>query len=270
MPPLLMVHGYMDVAASFQFLVDAMLQLEGASREIYAVDLRGYGNTQSPAVDAYWYPDYLGDVDAVGRAISPDAPFDLLGHSMGGNVSMIYAGVRPQRVRRLINLEGFGLPETRPDEAPARYAQWLDQLAGEFTMPTFADYDAVAARLRRNNPRLSSDKAQWLAQHWARGDAGRLQVLGDVAHKRVNPVLYRAEEALACWSRIAAKVLCVEGRQTPVDMFWGGRYSLAEFHRRLQVVAAVECVILEEAGHMLHHDQPEALAEHVVRFLQAS
>ncbi len=267
LPPLLMVHGYMDVAASFQFFVDALTRLEGVLRPMYALDLRGYGRTESPTTDAYWFPDYLGDLDAVATALFQDASFDLLGHSMGGNVSMIYAGVRPTRVRRLVNLEGFGLPATQPEDAPERYAKWLDQLRAPQSMPVFADYDAVAARLRRNNPRLSQDKAAWLARHWAHGEAGQLSILGDPAHKRVNPVLYRVGEALACWARITAPVLFVQGKQTPVDAFWGGRYSLDAFQARIAVVPQLRQVLIDDAGHMLHHDQPEALAEHVLGFL---
>ncbi len=266
---LLLLHGYMDVGASFQFLVDAMERLEGASRCVFALDLRGFGRTLSPPADAFWFPDYLGDLDAVLDVLSPDQPIDLLGHSMGGNVSMIYAGVRPSRVRRLVNLEGFGLPDADPADAPRRYAQWLDQLREEQTMPTFADYEAVASRLRRNNPRLAPDKARWLARHWADGPEGKLRVLGDPGHKRVNPVLYRAREAEACWARITAPVLWVEGRETEAERFWGGRYSLAEFHRRLTLVPRVQREVLEGAGHMLHHDQPEALADLVVRFLDS-
>ena len=64
----------------------------------------------------------------VARSVSPIAPVDLVGHSMGGNVAMLYAGVRPQRVRRLVSLEGFGMTRTTPDQAPARYREWLDEV----------------------------------------------------------------------------------------------------------------------------------------------
>jgi len=269
-PPLVMVHGYMDVGASFQFLVDCMERLEGPTRYAVALDLRGYGRTQSPPTDAYWFPDYLGDLDAVLRGLFPGISVDLLGHSMGGNIAMIYAGVRAAQIRRLMNLEGFGLPESDPADAPARYALWLDQLAAEQAMPSFADHEAVARRLCRNNPRLPPSKAAWLAKHWAAGAEGQLKVLGDASHKRVNPILYRAREAEACWARITAKVLWVEGQESEVERFWGGRYTLAEFHRRLAVVPQVQREILAEAGHMLHHDQPEVLAGHVVEFLSAT
>ena len=127
-PLLVLLHGWMDVGASFQFLVDALQAAGDGPRAIVAPDWRGFGCTRTTATDAYWFPDYLGDLDALLDRLSPEAPVDLLGHSMGGNVAMSYAGVRPTRVRRLVNVEGFGLPATPPEQAPTRLAQWLDQL----------------------------------------------------------------------------------------------------------------------------------------------
>ena len=267
-PPLVMLHGWMDVAASFQFVVDAL----HGERAIVAPDWRGFGGTAPrPGTDSYWLPDYLGDLDALLDLLSPDGPVDLVGHSMGGNVAMVYAGVRPQRVRRLVNLEGFGLPGTRPAQAPTRYAAWLDELKQPARLRDYASLDEVAERLRRNNPRLAPEHAAWLAPHWARPDAasGRWVVQGDPAHKRTNPVLYHAEEAMACWARIEAPVLWVEARQTDVAKFWGSRYPRAEFEQRMAVVPRLERAVIEDAGHMLHHDQPEAVARTIERFIDA-
>jgi len=268
-PPLVMLHGWMDVAASFQFVVDAF----AAERSVIALDWRGFGRTDTPAADSYWFPDYLGDLDAALDApefgLAPGGRVDLLGHSMGGNVAMLYAGVRPQRVRRLVNLEGFGMPATRAEQAPERYAQWLDELREPVALKTYDGVAAVAERLRRNNPRLPADKAAWLAPHWSRERAdGQWEILGDPAHKRVNPVLSRAEEVVACWQRITAPLLWIEGDDTEVLRRWAGRYTRAEFEARLGAVAGpLERHVLSPAGHMLHHDQPVALAARVEAFL---
>ncbi|MFI4931010.1 MAG: alpha/beta fold hydrolase, partial [Burkholderiales bacterium] len=106
-PLLVWMHGWMDVGASLQFVVDAMRD----DRVIAAPDWRGFGRTGvPPGTDSYWFADYPGDLDGLLDALSPGAPVDLAGHSMGGNVVMTYAGSRPERIRRLINMEGFGLP----------------------------------------------------------------------------------------------------------------------------------------------------------------
>jgi len=270
-PPLVMVHGWMDVAASFQFLVDALEALGEAPRWIIAPDWRGFGLTESPGTDSYWFPDYLADLDALLDALAPTARFaqvDLLGHSMGGNVVMGYAGARPQRIRRLVNLEGFGLPASPPEHAPRRLTQWLDELRQPQELKRYDSLDAVAARLMKNNPRLGADKAAWLAPHWSRqGADGRWHILGDPAHKRVNPVPYRVDEALATWRLITAPLLWVEGDLTDLSQWWGHRYPRAEFDARLAVVQNVQRLRLAPCGHMLHHEQPEALARALVRFL---
>jgi len=264
-PPLVMVHGWMDVGASFQFVVDALPR----DRLVYALDWRGFGLSESPAADSYWFPDYLGDLEGVLDAvIAPGQPVDLLGHSMGGNVVMIYAGVRPERVRRLVNLEGFGLPEMKPHHAPKRYAAWLDELKQTMELRTYDSVATVAQRLRKTNPLLREDRAAWLASHWSRQrDDGQWEILGDPAHKRTNPVLYQKAEVLECWKRIAAPVMWVEGDSTDVAKWWGDRYPRADFEARLGVVPQLERHVLSPAGHMLHHDQPEALAELLERFL---
>ena len=269
-PPIVMLHGWMDVAASFQFVVDALAAIEGPARWMIAIDWRGFGLTETPAADCYWFPDYLGDLDAALDALSPGSAVDLLGHSMGGNVAMTFAGVRRERIRRLINLEGFGMPRTEPQQAPKRYAKWLDELKEPAALRAYSSLGEVAQRLRKTNPLLSSARAAWLAPHWSRRrDDGEWEILGDAAHKRSNPVLHQVAETLECWKLITAPLLWVEGDLTDITKWWRGRYSREEFEARLALVDQVEKVVLSPAGHMLHHDQPEALATRLKLFVDA-
>ena len=269
--PWVMVHGWMDVGASFQFVVDA-LDAQGIQPWVIAPDWRGFGQTHSGGTDCFWFQDYLADLDAILDHVSPNAPVNLLGHSMGGNVAMVYAGIRPERVHKLVNLEGFGLPSTIPAQAPGRLTQWLNELQtlrqGGKDLRTYANAEAVAARLTKTNPRLSPDKALWLARHWAEPDAsGQWHIRGEAAHKLVNPMLYRVEENLACWARIAAPVLAVEASHTNLAQWWQNRYTLDEYHQRLNTVPQVQTAVIQDAGHMLHHDQPEQLATLLESFL---
>ena len=273
-PLLLLVHGWMDVGASYQFMVDALSADFVQNRRIVAIDWRGYGLTDTPPTDSYWFPDYLGDLDALLDVLSPDQPIDLVGHSMGGNVVMMYAGVRPARIRKLVNLEGFGMAATRPAQAPGRLGQWLDELRqhreGAIDLKAYPDAAAVAERLMKTNPRLPRDKAEWLAGHWARPDAsGQWRILGDAAHKIVNPYLYRVEEVREIFARISAPVLAVEASDDSLGQWWKGKYTLDEYHQRLQWVPSHRIARIEDAGHMLHHDQPLALAGLLEAFLQA-
>jgi len=267
-PPLVLVHGWMDVAASWQFMVDAL----GEDRHIIAPDWRGFGLTRGPATDNYWFPDYLADLDALLDHYAADQPIDLVGHSMGGNVVMVYAGVRPQRIRRLVNLEGFGMPATRPAQAPGRYAQWLDELKalrrGDMDLKAYDSLDGVARRLMKTNPRLTEDKARWLAGEWAQpDDQGQWRILGDPAHKVVNAQLYRLDEVQEVFARITAPLLSVTASDDSLGQWWKGRYTLEEYRQRLKVVPDLREAHLDDAGHMLHHDQPQTLARLIETFL---
>lgn len=266
--PLVLVHGWMDVAASYQFVVDALQQ----DHYIIAPDWRGYGQTQSDEADNYWFADYMADLDFLLDHYSPNGPVNLVGHSLGGNVVMLYAGVRPERVRRLVNLEGFGLPATTPDMAPARYARWMDELKklhrGELDMRAYDTLGGVARRLMKTNPRLSPDKADWLAQQWARQDAhGKWCIQGQPAHKVISAHLFQLEEVLALYRRATMPVLAVEASDNSLDLWWKGQFTLAQYHARIQQVPHLEIARIADAGHMMHHDQPQALAQLIERFI---
>lgn len=267
-PPLVLVHGWMDVAASWQFVVDALAQ----ERFVIAPDWRGYGLTELPDTDNYWFPDYLADLDFLLDHYAGSQAVDLVGHSMGGNVAMLYAGARPARIRRLVNLEGFGMPATRPSQAPGRYAKWMDELKayhrGELELKGYASLDGVAARLMKTNKRLPRDKADWLAPHWARQDAqGQWRILGHAAHKITNASLYRVDEVLEVYRAIQAPVLAVEASDDSLGQWWQGRFTLAEYHERLKAVSDLRLGHVADAGHMLHHDQPEKVAQLIEEFL---
>jgi len=277
--PLVLVHGWMDVAASYQFMVDALTPGFFADRFIIAPDWRGFGHSSGPACDHYSFADYLGDLEWLLDHYAGERPVDLVGHSMGGNIAMMYAGARPERVRRLVNLEGFGMPATSAAQAPRRYARWLDEVKalhrGEKALKTYPDLAAVAARLMKTNRRLPQDQADWLAREWSaertQPDGGtRREILGDAAHRIINPQLFRVDEMLALYAAISAPTLMVEAGEDSLAQWWQGKFTLAEFHERLNAVPQVRRERLADCGHMLHHDQPQALARLIEDFLAAS
>jgi pimeloyl-ACP methyl ester carboxylesterase len=269
--PWVMVHGWMDVSASFQFAVDALHAL-GLDPWIIAPDWRGFGLTEAPHQDSFWFPDYLADLDFLLDHYCPDQAVNLIGHSMGGHVATLYAGARPQRIARLVNLEGFGMPATRPAQSPKRHAQWMDELhsqhRGELTLRAYPTLAGVAERLMKTNPRLNADKAQWLAQHWARqAEDGTWHILGHSGHKVANPHLFHVDETLASYANITAPTLCVVAQDDSMSQWWKDRYTLDEFLQRYQHVPNLQHARMQDCGHMLHHDQPQALASLLQNFL---
>jgi len=259
---MVLLHGWMDVSASFQFLVDALAQ----DWDVYAPDWRGYGLTDWGRSDCYWFPDYIADLDLLLERIQPESPVNLIGHSLGGNVAALYAGVRPARVRRLVNLEGFGMAATLPEQAPKRYALWLDELHENSGFRPYPDFGTLADRLQKNNPRLARSRAEFLARHWGRETAdGRVLLRGDPAHKIINPVLYRFEETRACWAQVTAPVLWVDAAQSESLKRVG--LSAEQYAERRAWFGSLRYVTVHNAGHMLHHDQPEQVAHLIEEFL---
>ena len=259
-PKMVLLHGWMDVSASFQFMVDELRR----EWDVYAPDWRGYGQTDWGKSDCYWFPDYLADLDCLLDAIGDRV--QLVGHSLGGNVACMYAGVQPQRVAKLVNLEGFGMSPTRPEDAPRRYARWLKELHDRPGLRPYANFGELAQRLRDGNPRLTAERAEFLARHWGREVEDRKVVLrGDPAHKIVNPVLYRYEEVRACWQQVRAPVLWVDADESTTLKRIG--IAEADYAERRAAFANLRYVTVPQAGHMLHHDQPKAVAALVEDFL---
>jgi len=262
-PKLYMLHGWMDVGASFQFLVDALTR----EWHVIAPDWRGFGGSEWCS-DGYWFADYLGDLDALLDAFSGDAPARLVGHSLGGNVVMLYAGVRPERVERVVSLEGFGIPAEASERAPDKLAKWLDALASPPAFRPYANLDAVADQLQKNNPRLSRDRALFLAGHWARVEPdGSARLVSDPRHKLPTATVYRMEEIVAVWKRVRAPVLWVAATESFIPKWLAAHPegeaatdALSAVRARIAHIPQATLASVSEAGHMLHLDRPEAVA----------
>jgi pimeloyl-ACP methyl ester carboxylesterase len=261
-PKLIMLHGWMDVSASFQFTVDA---LQG-NWCVLAPDWRGFGLSEW-AKEGYWFPDYVADLDCLLKQISPDEPATIVGHSMGGNIAGLYAGVRPDRIARLLLAEGFGMPPTNPARAPRRVLKWLDQLEQPPTLRPYASLQEVANRLKTNTPLLGDEQANFLAPHWAKQvEPGRFELRADPNHKMINPILYRPDEAIAIWKQISAPVLWIHSATDWINRFLKEDDQMLEKYRT-SYPDMTECRI-EGASHMMHHDQPEKFAQVIEAFLE--
>jgi pimeloyl-ACP methyl ester carboxylesterase len=258
-----MLHGWMDVGASFQFLVDALRR----DWQVIAPDWRGFGRTEWCA-DGYWFADYVADLDAILERFSPGEPARLVGHSLGGNVVTLYAGIRPGRAAKVVSLDGFGIPAETAAMAPDKYSKWLDALRDPPAFAAYASLAAVADRLQKNNGRLSRDKAEFLAAHWAESlPDGSARLVSDPRHKLPFPIVYRMEEARAIWARVTAPVLWVGASESFV-LKWLGE-GADGLQQRMRALRNCRLVTIPDAGHMLHHDRPEAVGAAIETFLAA-
>jgi len=260
-PRLFLLHGWMDVSASFQFLVDSFAR----EWHVIAPDWRGFG-LSGWAAEGYYFPDYYADLEVLLDTWSPGAAALVVGHSMGGVVSGLYAGIRPGRIARLAILEGLGLARRTAEHAPGRYAQWLDEYKEPPRFRPYRSFDEVAARLQRDNARLTPDKAAFLARHWARElDTGEVILASDPRHKMVNPYLFRIDEALACWRRVVAPVLLVSGSESAIPA--RTKDTPEQMAERRDAFRDHRVAEIADCGHMMHLDQPQRLAALIEDFL---
>jgi pimeloyl-ACP methyl ester carboxylesterase len=258
--PIVLLHGYLDCGATWQFLVDHL----PSSWTMVAPDWRGFGDSEwTPG--GYWFPDYFADLDALLDTLVPQSRAQVIGHSMGANVAKMYGGIRPQRLRWLVNLEGLGLARTRPEDAPKRYAHWLDEVRDPFKAGRYDSLEQLVTILRMRNPRLSADVAEFVARAWSRPepDSPEVRLRFDPRHRLVNPILYRREEAEACWARLEIPMLLVMGELSDHRVRHTSYVTDDQLHALFR---QVQLVTVPGTGHMMHHEDPESVARHIVAF----
>ena len=259
-PKVFFLHGWMDSSPTFQFVAAAL----GRDWHVIAPDWRGYG-ASTWLKRPYNFADYYADLDALLAHYSPEAPVSLVGHSMGGNIAGIYAGVRPERVARLALLDFLGLKPPAGQHAADVLGAWL---AGQRQPPRlrrYPDAAGLARQLCAVNPRLLPERALALAETVGRPlPDGGYGMACDPWHKLPGPYPYHIEDTLAVWRRVTAPVLLVVAEQGFVAQRFGA--DPAEFARRAGCFRRHRIVRIADAGHNLQHDQPEAVAAALAAF----
>jgi pimeloyl-ACP methyl ester carboxylesterase len=262
LPPLFLLHGWLDAGETFQFVVDAFRD----DWPIIAPDWRGFGRSEWPQ-EGYGFPDYLGDLDALMDEISPAAPARIVGHSMGGNIANLYAGLRPERVRCVINLEGLGLPRTSPQDAPKRMRKWLDQIKSPTIEKSYNSFEQLASIIQFRYQRFSPAAAAFVARVWGvRDENDRVRLAADPRHHWVNPILYKREDAEATWGEIRAPLLMVLGEESDYLQRLGADGTIEALRA---AHPGAEVAGIPGAGHMLHIERPETVAPVIEAFLDA-
>lgn len=257
-PPIILVHGTRDHARSWQRTAEAL-----ADRYcVYAPDLRGHGDSAWAIGGNYSIIDYALDLHALGEAIGRE-PYTIVGHSLGGGVSLQYAGTFPEKVSRLVTIEGLGRiweRERRP--AHERMRAWIEsmhRLEGR-TLHIYPTIEAATARMREANRHLSPELAHFLTEHGVRRAEGGFTWKFDNYTHAGSPYEFNMEDARDLWNQITCPMLILWGKES-----WGSRpvkMDLSAFHN----YRAVE---IDDAGHWLHHDQFETFMGHVNAFLDA-
>jgi len=258
-PKVFLLHGFLDVSATWQPVAEGLLP----RFQVLSPDLRGFGFTEWPQ-DGYWFQDYVGDLQFIADHYSPDEPLRLVGHSMGAQIASLYAGLRPPRVQQLVCLDGLFLPDMESALAPKRFRRWLDELRNLPQQKSYASFDELAGRIRKQHPDLAPDRAAFVARCWGREDGhGRISLCADPKHRLSGPGLYRNEESLAVWREITARTLFVDGALSPFTK----AIPPEEVQRRRACFREHRSVRIDGGTHMLHFSAPAETARAIAEFL---
>ena len=249
-PVLILQHGGRDHCRSWDWVAQELRR----DWHIIAPDLRGHGDSAwSPdgnyAMDAFVY-DFAQLVHTLGQE-----QVTVIAHSLGGNIATRFTGLYPEKVRKLVNIEGLGpSPEMRKqieDLGTAhRLRQWIaDKRKAAGRQPRRYDsLEAAFARMKEENSFLSDEQARHLTVHGAiRNEDGTYSWKFDnyLNIWTVGDIAYGEQEKL--WEAITCPMLLLYGADS-----WA---SNPESDGRSKHFSSARVVAYENAGHWLHHDQ---------------
>jgi pimeloyl-ACP methyl ester carboxylesterase len=256
-PPLLLIHGNRDHARTWD-------QVAVRLKErfcVYAVDLRGHGDSAWAIGGLYSMPEFVHDIAMLGAELNRN-PLTIIGHSLGGGVALSYTGTFPQFVRKVVAIEGLGPPVREPTPASGRMRSWVKDMA-EFDgrkPRRYASVDDAVKRMLEENPHLTAEMARHLTVHASRkNDDGTLSWKFDNYVRLRSPYEFNIAEARELWNQIRCPVLLIRGSESwATDPEADGKASA--FH---------DCrtELVKDAGHWVHHDQLEKFMEIVWSFL---
>ena len=260
-PIALLVHGGRDHARNWDWVAHELRR----DFHVIAPDLRGHGDSQWAIGGMYAVADFVLDVanliDALGTG-----PIHLIGHSLGGAISLMYSGIYPDRVAKLVAIEGLGPPPAMlakwRDRKPwERMSEWVQQMRGLAARQPrrYPTIEAAAARMRSENSFLSDEQAHHLTIHSVnRNEDGTFSWKFDNYVRSFAPYRFDVDDMRALWGRISCPTLLVRGADS-----WA---SDPVKDGRIEPFQNARLVTVAKAGHWVHHDQLDAFLEAVRAF----
>ena len=257
-PPLLLIHGNRDHARTWD-QVAVQLKREYC---VYAVDLRGHGDSQWSVGSQYSLPEFVLDVAMLGRELNRN-PLTVIGHSLGGAVALEYTGVFPQFVKKVVAVEGLGPPMREPVAASSRMRSWIGQMQEFDTRKPrrYASLEAATKRMLEENPHLTLEMAKHLTLHGMRqNEDGTLGWKFDNYVRLHSPYEFNIAEAREIWNQIRCPTLLIRGSES-----WA---SDPEQDGKATAFHNYQSVLVKDAGHWVHHDQLDVFMRVVWDFLR--
>ena len=263
-PPLVLVHGGKDHARSWDFVARALRD----DYHVIAPDLRGHGDSAWAYGGHYTVAEFVLDLTQLIETLDL-APVTIVAHSLGGAVSLHYAGIYPENVAKLVAIEGLGPPPQMLEkliEVPMweRTAEWIASVRGlsSRTPRRYESIDAAAARMQEENSFLSPEMARHLTVHGvSRNEDGTFSWKFDNYTRPFYPQRFDKQAMRDQWGRITCPTLLVRGTES-----WASDPSN---DGRASAFQNAQIANIEGAGHWVHHDQLDAFLEVVTKFLSA-
>ncbi len=262
-PPLIVQHGGRDHCRSWDWVAQQFRD----DWHVIAPDLRGHGDSAWSPDGSYGPSHHVLDLARLIDQLQLSS-VSIIGHSLGAQISLRYAGIYPDRVRQLVEVEGAWL---RARSAVARMKMpiaermrdWIasDQALSLRTSRRYASFAEALARMKAGNRRLSAEQAEYLTHHGLRQNIdGTFTWKFDDYSRGVAPHDITMAELIELWGRVKCPILRVYGRDS-----WA---FATEMTASPGLLPNAEMVFLDDAGHWVHHDQLDRFIELTRQFLK--
>ena len=258
-PAVMLVHGGLDHARNWDWVARSLRE----HYHVYALDLRGHGNSAWAPGAQYSIVEHVLDLSALLDIIG-EFPLRLVGHSLGGIIVLHYAGIYPDRVSKAVSIEGIGFPAGHRVHGPAseRMRYWIEQVRGleKRQQKSYPDLDTAVARMKEANPHLSDEVARHLTRHGTNFESdGSMVWKFDNYARAISPHGHHLEDAAEIYGKITA----------PTLLFWGMESWSPVPEQDIRVKALGKCRLVKVpgAGHWVHHDQLEIFLKETTSFL---